>query len=191
MAVVPDEAVCVRRLLAAGAVPLFEGRIEDRRLDTAERELWSRDHVLRVRVARDTAGARCLLDWKGPTSYEHGYKHRDEISLAVEDAAVLLQLLDRLGYVVTREIDRDVAVFELRGAKVRIERFARMDTLLEVEGLPAAIEDAILTVGLPRAGFTAERLSAFVLRFESRTGQRAAICDREARGDYCYSVDDA
>jgi len=40
-------------------------------------------------------------------------------------------------------------------------------------------------------GFTAERLPQFVTRFERRTGQRAAICDRELRGDYPFAPDDA
>ena len=40
---------------AAGGVLVFSGRLEDRRYDTADRALTARDHVLRVRVYRDTS----------------------------------------------------------------------------------------------------------------------------------------
>jgi len=66
-----------------------------------------------------------------------------------------------------------------------------MDTLLEVEGPEAAIEAAIRASRIPRESFTADRLYRFVQRFEARTGQRAAICEAEAAGDYRFSLEDA
>ena len=66
-----------------------------------------------------------------------------------------------------------------------------MDTLVEVEGTPDSIEAAARITGLPRASFTSERLPEFVARYEARTGERAALCDRELAGDYCFSVGDA
>jgi hypothetical protein len=66
-----------------------------------------------------------------------------------------------------------------------------MDILIEVEGTPEAIEAAIAALDLPRERFTAERLPDFVLKFESRTGERAALCDRELDGEYRYSTSDA
>jgi hypothetical protein len=88
-----------------------------------------------------------------------------------------------------REIDRLISQFEFRGAVVRVERYPRMDALIEIEGEPAAIEAAIAGTVLPRSGFTPERLQDFVMRFESRTGLRAALCDRELEGDYRYAAD--
>ena len=87
-----------------------------------------------------------------------------------------------------REINRHISEFAFRGATLRIERYPRMDALVEVEGEPAAIEAAIIATGLPRAGFTAERLQDFALRFESREGKRAALSDRELAGDYRYAT---
>ena len=88
-------------------------------------------------------------------------------------------ILDALGFVVTRAVDRDIRVLQFGEAMLRFERFPRMDTLLEVEGPEAAIETAIRASGLPRESFNADRLFQFVQRFEARTGQRAAICDDE------------
>jgi adenylate cyclase class IV len=177
----------------AGARLEFEGRLEDRRYDTADRALALRDHVLRLRVYRTGGGRveRCSLDFKGPTGYDDGYKVREEQSVAFDDPEALARILELLGYGVTREIDRQIAQFEHAGATVRFERYPRMDTLVEVEGAPESIERAIGALGVPRADFTTERLPDFVARFEARTGQRAALCDRELAGDYRYSATDA
>lgn len=182
--IVPDLAAARRRLEAAGARLVLEGRLEDRRYDDSARTLMLQDHVLRLRTLRDATGARATVDWKGPTRFEGGYKVREEISTAAADADVMARILERLGYEVIREIDRDVAQYELDGCVVRFETYPRLDVLVEVEGTPEAIERAIEALGLPRAGFSTDRLLAFAVRFESRTGQRAAMSFRELHGDF-------
>jgi predicted adenylyl cyclase CyaB len=184
---VPDPARTIAALHAAGATPSHDGTLRDTRYDTAGRTLLARDHVLRIREFTGAGGTNATLDWKGPTSYADGYKVREEISAAIGDAKTFAQLLEGLGYVVIREIDRHISQFEIHGATVRVEVYPRMDALVEVEGEPAAIEAAIAATGLPRAGFTTERLQDFVMRFESR-GQRAALSERELAGDYRYAA---
>lgn len=182
--VVADVAGCRRRIEEAGAQMMFDGRLEDRRYDTADGRLGAADELLRLRTYSDGHGARAALEWKGPTRQEHGYKVRDEITANAADAAELAAILERLGYAVIGEIDRHVVQYALDHAIIRFERYPRMDTLVEVEGPPAAIERAIEALGIARDGFTAERLAAFVARYEDRTGARAAISDRQrARGD--------
>lgn len=191
-AVVPDLAAARAAVERAGARLAYEGRLEDRRYDDARRTLSGRDHVLRLRVyRRDGAVARAALDWKGPTGHDGGYKVREELSSGVTDPGALATILEALGLVVTREIDREIAQYELHGATVRFERYPRMDVLVEVEGEPRAIEQAIGALGVPRADFTSERLPAFVARYEARTGERAALCDRELAGDFRFSAADA
>jgi adenylate cyclase class IV len=177
--VVDDLDVRRRRVEAAGGALRFVGRLEDRRYDTAERALRLRDHVLRMRVRRGPhqGTVRATMDWKGPTKQADGYKVREELAVGVDDAETLAGVLARLGYDVTEAIDRDVWEYELDGATVRFERYPRMDALVEVEGVPAAIERAIVATGLPRDGFSADRLADFVRRFEARTGSRAALSD--------------
>ncbi|HEX7122648.1 MAG TPA: class IV adenylate cyclase [Gemmatimonadaceae bacterium] len=189
--VIPNEEACVERLVTAGARPVFEGRLEDRRFDTPDFALAARDVVLRLRVSRQHDHARATLDLKGPASYEGGFKHRDETSVEIDDAEAMAHILEQIGFSVSREIDRDVRVFALGEAIVRLERFPRMDLLAEVEGPPEAIEQAIATLGLPRETFTTERLYAFVQRYQARTGTRAAISDREAAGEYVHRLEDA
>ena len=59
-----------RDLERAGGTLEFEGRLEDRRYDTAKRELSDRDEVLRLRTYRNREGCRTTLDWKGPRTTE-------------------------------------------------------------------------------------------------------------------------
>lgn len=190
-AVVPDLARTRALIEGAGAKPVFTGRLEDRRYDLPDRSLTARDHVLRLRVYRDGTGTRAALDWKGPTGYASGYKLREELSTSLGDADAMIQMLERLGYLVTIEIDREIWQYELDGAVIRFERYPRLDDLVEVEGEPQAIERAIERLALPRSSFTAERLPDFVRRFEERTGTRAALSDGELAGDFHYDFRNA
>lgn len=179
------------RVRAAGARRVFAGRLEDLRYDTPDRALHERDHVLRLRRQTGSGKSAAWLEWKGPTEDASGYKVREEISMPVPDPDVVALLLERLGYVVTREIDRDIVIYNLHGATVRFERYPRMDDLVEVEGSPESIERAIAALGIARDDFTADRLPDFARRFEARTETRAALCERELSGDYRYEMAEA
>lgn len=177
-AMVPDADALRAALERAGATLALEGRLEDRRYDTADGALAARDHVLRLRVLRAADGSvhHASLDWKGPTSTTaEGYKLREELTTALSDVEAAAAMLRALGYRITRRIDRDVAQFSIDGGSARIERYPAMDVLVEVEGSPAGIERVIAISGLPRSAFTSESLAAFVARFETRSGTRAAI----------------
>lgn len=180
-----------RRVEDGGGVLVFAGRLEDRRYDTRDRSLAAKDVVLRLRIYRNAQTVAAQLDWKGATERIDGFKVREELTTSLSDPDALAAILDQLGYVVTCEIDREIIQYGIDGTVVRFERYPRMDTLVEVEGTPEGIERAIAVIGLPREGFTAERLPDFVRAYERRTGERAALCDRELVGDYRYSVSDA
>jgi adenylate cyclase class IV len=167
------------RLERAGAVRVFFGRIEDRRYDTSDQSLAARDIVLRLRVYRSSQDTRAELEYKGVTTYEDGYKVRDEVGSTVSDPEAVAHILSGLGYTVTRAIDRDIEQWDVEGASVRFERYPRMDDLVEVEGDPEAIERAIAALGISRSAYTAERLTDFAMRYETRTGERAALSDAE------------
>src|SRR6476469_2396781 len=185
---IPRRRALVER---AGGTLAWAGRLLDRRYDTPEHSLAHRDHVLRLRVYQNGPDSRAELDWKGPTGHSDGYKVREELGVHVTEASVLADLLARLGYVVTVEIDREIAQYELGGATVRFERYPRLDDLVEVEGTPEQIERAIVALGMPREGFTSERLPDFVRRYEARTGARAALCQSELEGERHYDPTNA
>lgn len=189
--VVDDVSACRARVERAGGRLTFSGALEDRRYDTTERGLAARDHVLRSRVYRGATETRAELGWKGASDYASGYKQREELGCAVGDPGGLAEILGRLGYHVTMAIDREIWQYELAGAIVRFEHYPLMDDLVEVEGEPAAIERAVAALGLPRAGFTSERLPAFARRFEERTGRRAALSHAALAGAAAYDPEDA
>lgn len=189
---VVDDVRKRRKLVeAAGGKLVFEGELEDRRYDTADRALAAKDEVLRIRVYRNGDAVRAELNGKGPTNYENGYKVREEVTAHIGDGSMVGSILERTGFIITREIFRSIAQYEISGATVRFEHYPRMDDLVEVEGDPAAIERAIAVLQLPRDGFSAERLPDFVKRFEARTGDRAALSDRELLGEYPFRPTDA
>ena len=180
-AVVPDPDALRARLLGAGAEPGFRGRMWDRRFDR-NGELSARDEVLRIRSFQGEDGTRkMVIGWKGPVGRSpEGYKLRQEIELPVAaGAGSPEELLVALGYQVVYAVDREVEIFRLGSATLRLERYPRMDPLLEVEGEPAAMERALAATGLPREAFTADSLIEFVRRYELRTG-RAAVLAAEA-----------
>ena len=157
--------------------------MSDRRFDRAG-ELTARDQVLRVRSYHQAGGRiESVLAWKGPAHLSAGYKVREELELAVAGEPDRPEaLLRALGYEVVQAIDRQVEIYRLEGATLRLETYPRMDPLLEVEGEPVAIERAIEATGIPRGEFTAEPLTGFVLRFETRTGQSAVLARDEIAG---------
>jgi predicted adenylyl cyclase CyaB len=191
--VVPDLDALRQALLRGGASLVFEGELEDRRYDTPDRDLGLVDHVLRLRTHRDADGgqSRASLEWKGPTSLGTGYKQREELGSEISDATTMATILGKLGFIVTMAIDRRIWQFDVDGATVRLERYPRMDDLVEVEGGAATIEHAIARTGLPRAGFTSDRLRDFVLRFEARTGARAALSQAALAGAAEHDTDNA
>ncbi|HEU5259894.1 MAG TPA: CYTH domain-containing protein [Gemmatimonadales bacterium] len=178
---VPRPAALRRALVAAGARLQFRGRMSDRRFDR-KRRLTRRDEVLRLRVYRpaDGAPARGELAWKGPARARGAYRHRLELEAHVTDPDAMLEILRRLRFRESLRIDRRVEIWRLGKAVVRIERYPDMDTLVEVEGAPGAIERAIAASGLPREWFRPEALPHFVRAYEARTGRRARLTERGA-----------
>jgi predicted adenylyl cyclase CyaB len=178
-AVIDDLPARRKQLEKAGARLTYEGRLVDKRYDIESRELADRDEVLRVRRYETGESTRTYFDWKGPTETQGVYKIREEISTLVEDFAALELILNNVGFIVAMEIDREIVQYELGGATIRFETYPRMDLLVEVEGEPDVIEQAIEALGMARGEFTSERLPSFVTRFEQRTGVKAAVSDKE------------
>lgn len=175
-AVVEDLAACRASVERAGGVLELEGHLQDCRYEDDGGRLKKNDHVLRIRIFRGNGREEASLEWKGPTRLMNGLKAREEIGTKVADAAALTEIVEKLGYEISRTIDREIAQYVLHGATVRFERYPRMDDLVEVEGTAEAIERAIAAMQLPRASFTADSLPTFMARYQERTGKRPIVC---------------
>ena len=175
-AVVDDLAACRARVERAGGVLELEGHLQACRYEDEAGRIRKLDHVLRVRIFRGPGRSEASLEWKGPTRTVNGLKAREEIGTRVDDPAALTEIVERLGYELTRTIDREIAQYTLHGATVRFERYPRMDDLVEVEGSAESIERAIAALELPRAIFTTDSLFGFMDRYKARTGKRPIVC---------------
>lgn len=172
---VPDAKAFEAALVKAGATVEFSGEMTDHRFDRKGR-LADKDEMLRLRVYRPQGGeTRGELCWKGAVESRGEYRHRQEIEFGVADPWNALALLDRLGFTESLRIERIVTVFRLGAATLRVERYPEMDILVEVEGNPESIEQAIAATGLPRTEFLPESLPQFVSRYEKRTGRSARL----------------
>ena len=177
-AVVPDPERLRRRLREAGAELRSGGLMIDVLYDRGG-GLTLRGEVLRARTYRHAERVDFVLAWKGPTQRSpDGYKLREEVELSV--GADPGRLLVALGYRPVHVIEREIEVWRLGEATARLERYPRMDVLVEVEGEPAAIERVVVASGIPRAEYTAEPLAEFVRRYEERTGAPAELAGESA-----------
>lgn len=180
-AVVGDLYALRQKVMGAGAQLTFLGRLEDRRYDMPDRSLEEKGNVLRLRVYRTQSYASASLDWKGPTEVVDGFKVRDELTTSVGDPVTLARMLENVGYSVVQEIDREIAQYDFNGTIIRFEVYPQMDNLVEVEGDPEGINEAIALLEMDRQEFTADALPEFMSRFEDRTGLKAAVSDKEFR----------
>lgn len=177
-AAVPDPAAVRAALRDAGAEVRFRGLLVDRRFDR-DGELLAKDQVLRVRRWEPTDGAaREELTWKGPTSTRDGYKAREEIECQLAGGAPADRLLTSLGYREMYRIDRHVELFAFEDGVARLEWYPRLDTLIEIEGEPEAIERIAWVTTLPRESFSSDPLDAFVAAYRERTGHDARVALR-------------
>lgn len=172
-----DDPDAVRRaLLAAGAELMYRGAMMDRRFDRKGR-LERRDEVIRLRVYHPADKSRewGVLGWKGPVGRQAEYRHREEWESRVDDPKAVLVILRHMGYKISVRVDRAIEQYRLGDATLRLEWYPAMDVLVEVEGTPEAIEQAVVATGMPRDAFVPESLPYFTAAYEQRTGRPARV----------------
>jgi adenylate cyclase class 2 len=130
-------------VLAAGAAPVRGRRLqEDSLLDTADGLLRDRRSALRVRME----SGRALLTFKGPIQPSI-FKVREELETVVGDGAVLLRLLEELGFRVWFRYEKYREEFALDDAVVAIDE-TPVGIFVEIEGSDPTI--AAIARGLGR-----------------------------------------
>ena len=119
----------------------------------------------------------CSTTTQPPASISpDGHKTRRELEYEISSPnSAPAAFPEALGYLPVNTIERYVEYYHLGTAEARLEWYPRMDTLIEIEGDAAGIDAVILATGLAREEFTPEALSAFAVRFASRTGTGAAM----------------
>jgi len=117
-------------------------------LDFPDQQLRSRQCLLRIR----SAGGRQFLTYKGPPRSEGIFKVREELETVFDDAAILLQTLERIGLRVCfqyQKYRREFAVGELR---VAVDE-TPVGNYVEFEGPEDGIREAAARIGIDESRF--------------------------------------
>lgn len=141
-----------RRLSAAGAQPAGERQFEDNRLyDDRDGSMRAAGRMLRLRIV----GGRQLLTFKeAPTEAQSksGYKQREELETGVSDSEVLHAVLLRLGYSVRWRYQKWRESWRWGGLHLELDE-TPIGNFLELEGDPAAIDQAAERLGFSRSDY--------------------------------------
>ena len=107
------------------------GRHQERNflLDDASAGLQKQGKLLRVR--KTPSGQ--TVTFKGPISTASKLKHREEIECRMEDADVMLHIMDQVGFKVRTEYSKYRTVFEKDGFSASLDE-TEAGNYLEVEG---------------------------------------------------------
>jgi adenylate cyclase class 2 len=144
---VDDLDILRRRLLRVGAGPLEPKHDEDNTLyDDAESRLVQAGCTLRLR----TGGAKALLTFKGPSSFEGGIKTREELQTEVSDPGALRSLLQRLGFAPRFRYQKRREEFRLGDCTICLDE-TPIGTFVEIEGEAPAIPEALAALELRAA----------------------------------------
>lgn len=129
-------------VIAAGATPLRGRRLqEDSLLDTDDEQLRMRRCVLRVRVESN----KSYITFKGPVQPSL-MKVREELETMVGDGALLVRLLEELGFHVWFRYEKYREEFAIDDVVVAVDE-TPVGTFVEIEGGSRGIEDTAIALG--------------------------------------------
>ncbi len=119
----------------------------DQVFDRPDGDLRNARQLLRVR----SENGRAILTFKG-TPFPGPYKSREELEASTEDAAALIKILDRLGYVPSFRYEKYRTSFALPGETDATAGVLTMDetpigVFLELEGPESWIDRTALRLG--------------------------------------------
>ena len=118
-----------KRLLERGAE--CSGRIHEHDIyyNAPHRDFGITDEAVRVRYTNDHA----VVTYKGPKTRKSGLKAREELNTAVGSGIVLEQMLDRLGFTRTAEVDKWRENYRLFDAAISLDEVEELGTFVEIE----------------------------------------------------------
>jgi len=164
------EGFCLQ-LNALNPLVLAERHFEDNYLlDFPDAKLQSGRCLLRIRFANGGG----LLTFKGPPRPDGIFKTREELETGVQDAAAMLQVLERIGMSVCFGYQKYRREFALDQVHVAVDE-TPIGNYVELEGTEDGIRALAHKMGIPETQFL--RLSYYSLYLEhcQRTGEVPAF----------------
>jgi adenylate cyclase class 2 len=109
----------------------FCGRIHEHDIyyNAPHRDFGVTDEAIRVRYTNDQA----VVTYKGAKIKTSGLKAREELNIAVDSGAVFEQMLDRLGFIRTAEVNKWRENYRLSGAAITLDEVEDLGTFVEIE----------------------------------------------------------
>jgi adenylate cyclase class 2 len=125
-----DELGPVRsRLIEAGASGPERAHERDIYYNASDRDFARTDEALRIRYSGD----HCVLTYKGAKLTGYSAKAREELSTSVESGLVLEQILERLGFQRTAEVEKTREYYRFRNASVALDEVKGLGEFVEIE----------------------------------------------------------
>jgi adenylate cyclase class 2 len=109
----------------------FCGRIHEHDVyyNAPHRDFSVTDEAIRVRYTNDHA----VVTYKGAKIKTSGLKAREELNTLVDSGAVFEQMLDRLGFTRTAEVNKWRENYRLSGAAITLDEVQDLGTFVEIE----------------------------------------------------------
>jgi len=107
------------------------GRIHEHDLyyNAPHRDFGKTDEAMRVRYTNDHA----VITYKGAKLQSYGLKAREELNTAVESGEVFEQILVRLGFTMTTEVNKWRENYRLGNAAISLDSVEELGTFVEIE----------------------------------------------------------
>ena len=113
----------------------FCGRIHEHDIyyNAPHRDFGVTDEAIRVRYTNDNA----VVTYKGAKIKTSALKAREELNMVVDSGAVFEQMLDRLGFTRTAEVNKWRENYRLFEAAITLDEVENLGTFIEIEILSA------------------------------------------------------
>ena len=118
-----------QQLIRLNAQPCGRLHEHDIYYNAPHRDFGMTDEAVRVRYTNDHA----VVTYKGAKIKASGLKAREELSTAVESGEVFEQILDRLGFTKTAEVNKWRENFRFRNAAISLDSVDELGTFAEIE----------------------------------------------------------
>ena len=106
-----------------------KGHEHDIYYNAPHRDFGITDEAMRVRYTDNHA----VITYKGAKLKKYSLKAREELNTAVESGEVFEQILDRLGFVKTAEVNKWRENYRLGNAAIALDTVDELGTFVEVE----------------------------------------------------------
>jgi adenylate cyclase class 2 len=109
----------------------FSGKVHEHDVyyNAPDRDFAKTDEALRIRYTDDHA----VVTYKGAKLHEYGLKAREEINIVVDSGRDFEQILDRLGFVKTAEVNKWRENYRLAKAAISLDAVDELGTFVEIE----------------------------------------------------------